>query len=324
MLDVMFYEVFDEEKRLLKEYIPHYIKADYTSLTIQETTPTTLPARLISIRTQSVIPLEWADKLQGILSRSQGYDHLIEYRKKTQTNIPCGYLNDYCSRAVAEHAIMVMMALFRKLRLQIEKFRRFDREGITGSECMGRTALVVGVGRIGSVIAEILIALKMRVLGVDIVKRSDIVKYISLDEGIRQADVIFCALPLTMDTCGMLNYNVLSKVKKGALFINISRGEIAPETDLVKLLLEKKLSGIGLDVFSDEGSLACFLRGTNTLELPEHLSSILELMDTYNVILTPHNAFNTTEAVQQKAKETAKAVILFLKEGRFHSFIKGE
>ncbi len=322
MLDVMFYEVFDEEERLLRNYMPYYIKAEYTSDTIQEAAPTILPARLISIRTQSVIPIEWADKLDGILSRSQGYDHLIAYCRNTKSNIPCGYLNDYCSRAVAEHAVMVMISLFRKLRLQIEKFRRFDREEITGRECMGRSALIIGVGRIGSTIAEILAAFKMRLLGVDIVKRSNIVKYVSLDEGIKVSDVIFCALPLTKDTYGMLNYNVLSKVKNGALFINISRGEIAPETDLARLLLERKLAGAGLDVFSAEGSLACYLRSANIGCLPEKFSGITELLGMYNVILTPHNAFNTMEAVDRKARESVESIVLFLKEGRFPFFIQ--
>jgi len=317
MLDIMFYEVFEEEQRLLRRYLPEGIKAGYTSATIQESGTNTLPAGIISIRTQSIIPLDWADSLRGILSRSQGYDHLQAYRRRSRVDIPCGYLNDYCSRAVAEHAVMVMMALLRRLKAQINKFNAFDRDGITGCECMGKCALIIGVGRIGSVIAELAAALKMTVLGVDIVERVSSVEYVSLTHGIGRADVVFCALPLTPQTRGMLDYAVLSRVKKGAVFINISRGEIAPEAGLARLLSEGRLGGIGLDVYSEEGRLAACFRQKDVGALPESIRMIIDFAGKENVILTPHNAFNTAEAVERKAEESVRAVVYFLKHGKF-------
>lgn len=78
---VIFYEIFKEEEEMLKQSLPANVKAAFTSQTIQESQDKTPPAKLISVRTQSQIPLEWADQIEGILTRSQGYDHLLEYLK---------------------------------------------------------------------------------------------------------------------------------------------------------------------------------------------------------------------------------------------------
>ena len=148
--------------------MPDGISAGFTWKTIQENGEKELPAKLISIRTQSEIPLDWANDLDGILTRSQGYDHVLQYRKDTGVDVSFKCLDNYCSRAVAEHAVFVMMCLFRKLKLQIKNFDGFNREGLTGIECKGKKALVVGVGRIGSEIVDCLLGLKMEVSGVDI------------------------------------------------------------------------------------------------------------------------------------------------------------
>src|SRR5437016_5494652 len=106
-MDVYFYEAFEEEVAALRRYLPSHVHADFTWKTIQESGDTEPSAPLISIRTQSVIPAAWAGKVRGIISRTTGYDHLVGQR------IPCGYLPHYCTRAVAEQAIMLVMALLR-------------------------------------------------------------------------------------------------------------------------------------------------------------------------------------------------------------------
>ncbi len=110
-MDVFFYEAFAEEAEYLQQYLPSGIAAEFTWKTVQEYGTAEPPAGLISIRTQSVIPLSWAAKLAGILSRSTGYDHLEKYQEQGNYNLPCGYLPAYCSRAVAEQAMLMWMAL---------------------------------------------------------------------------------------------------------------------------------------------------------------------------------------------------------------------
>ena len=315
-MDVMFYEVFEEEAKLIKELLPTGIEAQCTWKTIQENGDEIPPARLISVRTQSLIPLSWAHQLDGILSRSQGFDHLLKYRRESGANIACGYLGTYCSRAVAEHAIMMMMVLLRKTKLQMKNFQNFTRDHITGSECQSRNALVVGVGNIGSQIVDMAQGLKMNVKGVDIEPRLKTIDYVSLSDGLSWADMIFCALPLSEQTRGMLNYEALKKAPKGFILINIARGEIIPTQDIKKLLDENLMGALGADVFEKEQDLANSLRGSPG-EKSEETKIVQNLTERDNVLFTPHNAFNTEESVRQKASLSVAAVKEFLKKKTF-------
>ena len=214
------------------------------------------------------------------------------------------------------------LALARKLKKQLRHFTSFDRDGLTGVECLGRTLLIVGVGRIGAEIARLAAGIGMQVKGVDLVKRVDPLEYVTLEEGVRCADTIVCALPLTPLTQGLLNYELLRQARPGALFVNVSRGEISPLKDLKRLLEEQILGGIGLDVHEEEPQLAEALRsGKGGLTRGGH--ELLSLQGDDRVLFTPHNAFNTQEALERKAKQSAAAVVTFLKQGSFPDPIPG-
>ncbi|OGW97493.1 MAG: hypothetical protein A2Y04_04830 [Omnitrophica WOR_2 bacterium GWC2_45_7] len=323
MYDVVFYEAFKEEETAIKKYLPHDIQAKFTPQTIQDSKDKAPLAGLISIRTQSRVPVSWVNKMKGLLSRSQGYDHVETVFKKSKTKIPCGYLKDYCARAVAEHAVMAMMVLLRKLKQQMKSFDTFQRDHLTGFECLNRRALVVGVGEIGSEIVDIALGLKMLVKGVDIAPHFKGVTYVSIQQGIAWADVVFCALPLTELTKGLLNYQLLNKAKPGMVLINISRGEISPDGDL-KILLDKGLLGaVSLDVYSQESLLADYLRGKRKMT-SKTIRRVLELKNHENVLFTPHNAFNTYEAVDRKASLSVDAVVSFLVKGIFPNQVSRE
>jgi D-lactate dehydrogenase len=314
-MDVMFYEVFAEEEQALKSFLPQNLKVGFT----KETVPSlgeSPPAPLISIRTQSVIPPSWEKKLSGIQSRSTGFDHLIRFKKKAVCDVPCGYLPAYASRSVAEHAFLLVMALLKKFKKQIKQFDVFNRDGITGIEILGRDLLVVGVGQIGKEMVILGRGMGMKVKGVDLVPTMDDLEYVTLQEGIRNADVILCALPLTDLTQRMLDYTVLCQARRGAIFVNIARGEISPAGDLKKLLEEGILGGIGLDVYEDEARFADGLRGGQGT-LSQSAKDILSLKESNQVILTPHNAFNTREALQRKARQSAQSIVSFIKEKTF-------
>jgi D-lactate dehydrogenase len=314
--DVVFYEVFAEETEAIKRFLPRNVKARFMAQPLREQDSGCHPARVISIRTQSRIPLSWATHLNGILTRSRGYDHLASYCREAGINIACGHLGDYCSRAVAEHAVMAMMALLRKLKRQIQSFDAFSRDHLTGVECRGRHALIVGVGCVGAQIVDIARGLRMEVKGVDIVARFRDLEYVSLREGLRWADVIFCACCLTGQTRGLLRYNVLKQARAGGVFINIARGEISPIEDLARLLSEGILSGLSLDVYEQEGVLADHLKGTRR-SATVAIKKFLKLKNKDNIIFTPHNAFNTQEALEAKARLSAQAIQHFLQKGAF-------
>jgi D-lactate dehydrogenase len=315
-LDVFFYEAFAEEAEYLQQYLPPGIVAGVTRKTIQEHDAAEPPARLISIRTQSVIPVSWAKKLAGILTRSTGYDHLEKYMGQGNCNLPCGYLPPYCSRAVAEQAMLLWTTILRNLPGQSESFASFNRDGLTGLECEHKTLLVVGVGNIGYEVVKIGQGLGMQVLGVDIVENHPFVKYVTIDQGLGVADIIVCAMNLTAGNRYYFNYHLLKQARSGVVFVNISRGELSPAVDLLRLLDENHLGGVGLDVFNHERELADSLRDGRSSD-DEEVANTLELAGRTNVICTPHNAFNTHEAIARKSKLSIEQIAHFLKNGEF-------
>jgi D-lactate dehydrogenase len=271
---------------------------------------------LISIRTQSTIPASWATKLAGILTRSTGYDHLEKYQGQGNYNLPCGHLPPYCSRAVAEQAMLLWMALLRNLPGQLENFAGFNRDGLTGWECEHKTLLVVGVGNIGYEVVKIGQGLGMKVIGVDIVESHPLVKYVTIDQGLSQADIIVCAMNLTVDNRHYFNYHLLKQARPGVIFVNISRGQQSSAADLLRLLDEDHLGGVGLDVFNHESELANSLRDGRGSD-DEEVVNTLELAGRPNVICTPHNGFNTHEAISRKAKLSIEQIDHFLRKGEF-------
>lgn len=314
MIDVIFYEAFEEEQRALEKTLPSDIKARFVKGTIQEKQTKEMPASIVSVRTQSAIPLSWAKGLKGILTRSAGHDHLSAYRKKSGQDVSCGYLPSYCSRAVAEQAILMTMALWRKLPQQMKQVYSFSRDGLTGCEIFGKNVLVVGVGKIGGECVRIAKALGMNVKGSDIDPREKDVDYVQLEEGAAWADAVISAVPLTEKTRKMFNFSFFQKMRPGGMFVNISRGEASPLGDIKEALETGVLAGAGLDVYENEPELAVILRGE---ESSQERGYLLRMAEKYNVILTPHNAFNTKEAVLRKAQQSIDSIMFFLKEGRF-------
>jgi D-lactate dehydrogenase len=316
MFDVFFFEAFEEEADLLRQKIPAGIVAGFSADTIQEYGDPHPPARIISIRTQSLIPVPWAPRLAGVLTRSTGYDHLAGYRKETGDLLPCGYLPTYCARAVAEQAALLWLALLRRLPSQTSQMHSFDRDGLTGCEAAGQCLVIFGVGNIGYEIAGIGRGLGMEVRGVDIVKRHPDISYVTPDEGVAQAKVIACAMNLNQSNHAYFNYKRLLSARADCVFVNVARGEMSPSSELLRLMKENRLGGIGLDVFDHESELATSLRSKRPSEDPE-VQAFLELQELPRVIATPHNAFNTIEALNRKAEQSVAEIVQFAGKGVF-------
>ncbi|MCY2930071.1 MAG: hydroxyacid dehydrogenase [Planctomycetota bacterium] len=317
--DVFFYEAFAEEADAIGRLLPPGLRAELTWQTPQEAGHTDPPARVLSIRTQSHIPAAWAGRIDAVLARSTGYDHMLALAREFARPVALGYLPLYCARAVAEQAMLLWTALLRRLSRQIRQFSTFARDGLTGLECKGRCVLVVGVGNIGSQVVRIAQGLEMSALGVDLVRRHECVRYVSIEEGLAQADVIVCAMNLTPANAGYFDYARLSVCRPGAVFVNVARGELSPAADLLRLLQEGRLGGVGLDVYEEEKALAVALRqgaGPAAGHSPA-IAATLALAARPDVILTPHNAFNTRESLARKAAQSVESVLHFLKTGAF-------
>lgn len=317
MTDIFFFEAFEEEAEALQRHLGGRLKAVFTPAAIQESGIDEPPARIVSIRTQSVIPPAWATRVGALLTRSTGYDHVRDYRARHRADLPCGYLPLYCNRAVAEQALLLWMALLRRLPRQALQFERFHRDGLTGRECAGKTLAVFGVGNIGSEICAIGEGLGMRVLGVDPVRRFEgRVRYVSPEEALAEADIIACAMNLTPENRGYFDYRRLREGRPGRLFVNIARGELSPASDLLRLMEEQRLGGLGLDVYNHESELAVALR-SGRASTDEEVAALHALRKLDNVICTPHNAFNTIESVDRKSEQSIRQAEHFVEHGSF-------
>ena len=178
------------------------------------------PSRIISIRTQSMIPLGWLPHLDAILTRSTGYDHLLWIRESKTTVPRLGHLPLYCARAVAEQAMTFWMVLLRRLSTQQIAFRTFHRDGLTGREAKGRRLAVIGVGQIGVEVVDIGRSLGMDVVGVDLVEKHSDVLYASPEDALSGAEVVVAAMNLIEENRGYfsqdahhLQFNVVTAEK---------------------------------------------------------------------------------------------------------------
>jgi D-lactate dehydrogenase len=338
---IVFYEAFAEEECELRKALAENAsrqppsaqglgsgtEAIFTPQTIQESGDAFPPAPIISVRTQSQIPPSWAPMLRGIITRSTGYDHIQAYHRETGVPVPAAYLPEYAARAVAEQAMLLWTALLRRLPKQQCALANFARDGLTGRELRNRRLTVVGVGHIGGEIVGLGFALGMAVVGVDLAERPELIgayglKYLPLAEGVARADVLATALPLTDLTPGLLGYETLKHLPRGAVLVNVGRGEVTPPADLLRLLDEGILDGVGLDVYDHEPSLAAVLRdkvAAATLPDParDSVSATLRLLAHPRALCTPHNAFNTAEAVVRKSRRTVENLRHLVNTGTF-------
>lgn len=315
-MQVFFYEVFDEEADALRRHLPSSWSCGMTAAAIQETDHRVPPAPVISIRTQSVIPASWAPHLGGILSRSAGYDHLERFLATASSPVPAGHLFAYSGRAVAEHAALLWMALLHRLPAQQRAIARFQRDHLTGRECVNRTLCVFGAGDIGGHIASIGRGLGMTVFAVDPVRRWPELTYLEKNEAMAAADIAVCAMNLNDSNDRYFDPATLARLKPGTILVNIARGEFTRCTDLLPALREGHLGGVGLDVYAAEPLIAAHLRAGTTTDHPEY-RAFTELRTRDDVIMTPHNAFNTLEAVERKSIQSVRQLAYFMKHRNF-------
>jgi D-lactate dehydrogenase len=321
MKEVFFFEAFAEEADKLRHYLPFGADVGYTAATIQEYGLTEPPSRVISVRTQSVIPADWISQLDAVLTRSTGYDHLLWIQEAENKLLRLGHLPVYCARAVAEQAMLFWMTLLRRLPAQRRAFQSFHRDGLTGREARGRRLAVIGVGRIGIETVDLGRSLGMEVTGVDLVEKHPTVTYASAEEALTSADIIVAAMNLTELNNGYFTRKRLGLCARGAIFINVSRGELSPAPLLLDLLTEGQLGGVGLDVYDGESRLAVALRSGGNLDelddLDEVTRAVIDLNKRDDVILTPHNAFNTSEAVDRKSIQSVEQLRHLKENGEF-------
>lgn len=216
----------------------------------------------------------------------------------------------YSPHAVAEHTIALLLTLVRKTHRAFARVREgnFSLAGLVGTDMFGKTAGVVGAGKIGAIVAKILLGMGMRVLVFD--PRPDAAltalgaRYATLDELFAESDVLSLHVPLTAETHHMVDRARLATVKPGLVLLNTSRGGLVDAAALVEALKEDRIGAAGLDVYEEESEY--FFQDRSDRAVADDL--LARLMTFPNVLITSHQAFLTREALDNIAEATLASV----------------
>ena len=256
--------------------------------------------------TQEVLDL--LPQLRIIATMSTGFDHIdleaCKSRNITVCNVPA-----YGDNTVAEYAFGLIIALARKLKPTFERVERgfFSRTGLKGMDLKGKTLGLVGTGRIGSHMARLGWAFGMRIIAYDVKPDATLVEkfdvtFLGLDEVLQQADVISLHVPYLPSTHHLINAERLRLLKPTALLVNTARGKVVDTKAVSVALREGRLGGVALDTFEGEEIWIEeeFLKRDDlaAITLKEAMESF-SIMRSERAILTPHNAFNTREALER-------------------------
>lgn len=212
----------------------------------------------------------------------------------------------YSPEAVAEHAVALMLALDRHIHRAWNRVREgnFSLRGLLGFNLNGRTAGIVGTGRIGQAVARILHGFGCRLLGCDPVPVAGMqdlgLRYVPLDELLAQSDVVTLHCPLTPETRHLIDAAAIAKMRPGAMLINTSRGAVVDTRALIAALKSRQLGSVGLDVYEQEGDV--FFRDLSDEVLTDDM--LARLLTFPNVLITSHQGFFTAEALTAIARTT--------------------
>ncbi len=278
--------------------------------------------------------LEKLSKLKMIATRSTGVDHVdLDFCKRK--NIHVANVPLYGEKTVAEHTFALLLALTRKLISSVERTRSgsFSLDGLCGEDLNQKTIGIIGTGNIGQQVAKIANAFEMKILAHDIRPNLTLVQkfgvqYVSFKELLKHSDIITLHVPANDSTYHLINQSHLPNIKKGAILINTARGSVVETEALVKGLSEKIFSGLGLDVLEQEPKIREERELLSTLfqgdlkTVTTTLANEFLLHHHENVIITPHNGFNTKQALERILKTTLENIKEFLENGkRFNSVI---
>ncbi|MBI2542273.1 hydroxyacid dehydrogenase [Candidatus Woesearchaeota archaeon] len=267
--------------------------------------------------------LEKLPNLKLIAALSTGYDHIdlneCRKRKITVCNVP-----HYGENTVAEHTFALILNLTRKIHKAYERTVRgdFSIEGLRGTDLQGKTLGVVGTGSIGRHVIRIARGFEMEVIAFDRLKNPKLAKrlgfrYAGFSSLLKSSDIITLHVPYNSSTHHLINKKAISKMKKGAILVNTSRGGIIETSALLEGLKSGKISGAGLDVLEGE----CFIKEEKQILSSQFmkecdLKAVLQdhlLLKQPNAIITPHNAFNSWEALHRILDTAILNINSFLK-----------
>lgn len=312
-MKVVFFDVEHyEEEYLHKQSGGRYILVKDALNDLSPLNPEYADADVISVFTTSRVNakvLKQFKKLKLIALRSVGFNH-VDMKYCRANRIIVENSPNYGNQSVAEFALALLMDVLRKVTMSYLGYKdaKVYPSCLMGLELYGKTMGIVGLGAIGSTFAKISHGLGMKILGYDKnekenLKRDLNVIYTDFDTLVRKSDFISIHAPLTQKNYHMFDEDCFKKMKNNAILINTGRGELIDSSALFNALVNKKILGAGLDVLENEQTITDvdYMLGINRLDKLALEQTIINsrLFQLDNVILTPHIAYNTKEAVER-------------------------
>ncbi|MCM1339909.1 MAG: hypothetical protein NC191_09590 [Muribaculaceae bacterium] len=261
--------------------------------------------------------------LRVISTRSTGYDH-IDVNSCMQKNIALINIESYGSISVAEFTFAMMLMLIRNLfkAVTTQKNQIVSTADLTGRNLNGLVLGVVGTGQVGGGVIKIASGFSMRILAYDVRKNQNLideygVEYVCLETLLKNSDVITLHIPYLKENYHLFSHEQFEMMKNGVYFINVARGELVDNEALLAALNSGKVKGAALDVIAchqggvsgkDKSSLYC-------IETSEAVKQMAELP---NVLITPHMAYDTQEAVDYILEKTFEALSDYMHGGRIN------
>lgn len=307
---ITFFGVRPTERGYLETYVQTTLPNDQITLLNERLTleqiPSDTTAEVISVFIECKVTKEVIEKftnLKLIVARSTGYDNIDVAACATQGITVCN-VPSYGEHTVAEFTFALILTLSRKMFdcvARVKVTRGFSKEGLIGFDLMGKTLGVIGTGRIGQHVIQIAKGFGMNVVAHDAFPRPELQSqlgftYVPIETLLATSDIITLHVPAIKETQHMINAEALAKMKNGAYIINTSRGMVIDTAALKDSLRNGHLAGAGLDVLEDE---------TGPVDS--------ELLNMPNVVITPHNAFDTKEAIERILETTLQNIATFEK-----------
>ena len=322
-MKIAFFEIHDQEKEFFQKRLSRHTLSFNTGPLTTSNVSKAKNCDIISVFTASKINEEVLSKIPSlklITTRSTGYDHIgvasCKKRGIFVTNVP-----KYGENTVAEHTFALLLAASRNIHKAYDKTSKndFTLSGLQGFDLKGKTIGIMGLGSIGMHVLRIAKGFEMSVLVNTRKQDKTLAKklgfsYVTLHDLFRKSDIITLHIPLTQETKHIINANAFSKMKKGVVIVNTSRGALIDTKALIKALDNKIVSYAALDVLEGEDILK---EEHELLHNPRKRAEYVAaarghtLLKYSNVIFTPHIGFYSKEAVQRILDTTADTILSF-------------
>ena len=329
MVKILFYDTKEYDKQLFEEYNKTYgfeIKYLETKLN-HETAPLAAGYDAVCIFVNDVADKETLEILKNcgvkpVVLRCAGFNNVDV--KNCPEGIRVVRVPGYSPYAVAEHAVALLLNVDRKIYKSYQRTKKynFTLNGLLGFDVHGKTVGVIGTGKIGKAFISIMKGFGTEVLAYDVYRDEKAAeelgfKYVELDELYEKSDIISLHCPLTDENTDMINKESISKMKKGVVIINTSRGKLISTDDLIEALSEERIGGVGLDVYDEEEEF--FLNDmSNSYYRNAGLSILLSMP---NVVITSHQAFFTKEALDKIGKVSMENIKDYFETGECENFV---